>query len=220
MDIDFDFPGAHDKLQNIAVNKMYDRGAICLTRTEALLCLNDPDNQWRLFPHRIIILAWDPYKVDPENLNTIVRDSDVVIGTPDCQSKEFGANYLFNTIFPGGKEPKNSTDPKENSQECIKITNYPLKAVSFGKLINVRKGLHYDMSFYGISHLDLLDHVTKHAQKLLDLHRKGSVFLVIYVPQSVDISLVEDQLKAAFGCVCNAKSKIHFAMGSIPKPKL
>ena len=220
MDINFDFPAAHDKFQNIAVNKMYDRGAICLTRTEALLCLNDPDNQWRLFPHRIIILAWNPYKVDPENLNTIVRDSDVIIGTPDCPSKDFGANYLFNTIFPGGKEPKNSTDSKENSQKCMKITNYPLKAISFGKLFHVRKGSHYDMTFYGGSQLDLLDHVTKHAQKLLDLQRKGSVFLVIYMPQTVDISLVEDQIKATFGCICSTKSKMHFAMGPIPKPKL
>ena len=144
--------------------------------------------------------------MDPENLNTIVRDSDVIIGTSDCQFKEFGANYLFNTILPGGKESKNFTDSKENCQECMKITNYPLKAIRFGKLFHARKGLHYDMTFYGGSQLDLLDHVTKHAQKLLDLQRKGSVFLVIYMPQTVDISLVEDQYNSEHLCSCKHRN--------------
>ena len=89
-----------------------------------------------------------------------------------------------------------------------------------GKIVQVRKGSQYDMSFYGNSHLDLLDHVTKHAQKLLDLRRRGLVFLAIHMPQTVDISLVGDKIESTFGCVCSTKGEVHFAMGPIPKHKL
>ena len=45
--------------------------------------LTDPENQWKLFPERRIVISWEPFKILPSNIEIIGNLCHEIIGTPD-----------------------------------------------------------------------------------------------------------------------------------------